>query len=154
MADHLRLAQRADADADADAVAAIAATAFRHDRFHADPLVPDAAADRFKEVWARNCVNGRADAVFVTEESGRINGFNACLLRGDTVAIDLIAVANGAQRRGLGRSLVDAALSYYFGKAARIIVGTQSANQPSLALYEAAGFRIKSSAFTLHAHLK
>jgi ribosomal protein S18 acetylase RimI-like enzyme len=138
---------------DDNAVAAIASSSFRHDRFHADPQVSDEAADRLKGAWARNSVNGRADAVFVTEEGGRLTGFNACLLRGDEAVIDLIGVADVAQRRGFGRDLVAASLAHYAGKAQRMIVGTQSANHASLALYETAGFRIKSTAFTLHAHL-
>jgi ribosomal protein S18 acetylase RimI-like enzyme len=149
MPERVRLATRTDADA----VAAIASSSFRHDRFHADPKVSDEAADRLKGAWARNAVNGRADAVFVTEDTGTLTGFNACLVRGDTAVIDLIGVANGAQRRGFGRDLVAASLAHYAGKAQRMIVGTQSANQASLALYEAAGFRVKSAAFTLHAHL-
>jgi ribosomal protein S18 acetylase RimI-like enzyme len=147
--DRVRIAQQTDADA----VATIAAEAFHYDRFHADPMVPDDAADRLKGRWARNSVNGRADTVFVSEEAGRITGFNACLMRDDTAVIDLIGVANGAQRRGFGHDLVAASLEYYSGKAARMLVGTQSTNLASLALYEAANFRIKSSAFTLHAHL-
>jgi ribosomal protein S18 acetylase RimI-like enzyme len=149
MPERVRLATRADTDA----VAAIASASFRHDRFHADPRVSDEAADRLKGAWARNSVNGRADAVFVTEEEGRLTGFNACLLRGDEAVIDLIGVADGSQRRGFGRDLVAASLVHYAGKAQRMIVGTQSANHASLGLYDSAGFRIKSTAFTLHAHL-
>ena len=139
--------------ADADAAERIGATAFYLDRFHSDPLVSDAAASRLKGAWARNSVAGRADAVFVIEEDGCVVGFNACLLRGDTAVIDLIAVAPGFQGRGLGRDLVAASLAYYAGKAARMIVGTQSTNYSSFGLYQSAGFRIEGSALTLHAHL-
>jgi ribosomal protein S18 acetylase RimI-like enzyme len=138
---------------DADGVATVGASIFRFDRFHMDPQVPKAAADRLKGAWARNSVEGRADAVFIAETDGRITGFNACLLRGDTAVIDLIGVRSGMQGRGIGRDLVAAALSHYAGRAARMIVGTQSANYASLALYHQAGFRIDNSAFTLHAHL-
>lgn len=138
---------------DGDAVSQIGASTFRFDRFHADQRLPNAAADRLKATWAKNSVTGRANAVFVAEADGGIAGFNACLLRGDTAVIDLIGVANGMQRQGLGRDLVAASLAYYTGKANRMIVGTQSANHASLALYQSAGFRVESSAFTLHAHL-
>jgi dTDP-4-amino-4,6-dideoxy-D-galactose acyltransferase len=145
----VRLAKREDAQR----VAAIAAAAFRTDRFHADPMVPNDAADRLKSAWACNSVTGRADAVFVIEEGDQIIAFNACMLRGDTAVIDLIAVKPGLQGRGLGRDLVRASLVHYAGKAARMTVGTQSANYASLALYQASGFRVEGSALTLHAHL-
>jgi len=144
----VRLARREDAEA----VAQIGASTFRFDRFHADARVSDQAADRLKGAWARNAVEGRADAVFVAEDDGRIAGFNACLLREDAV-IDLIGVAKDMQGKGIGRDLVRTSLSYYAGKAARMIVGTQSANHASLALYQSAGFRVDNSAFTLHLHL-
>ena len=140
-------------ETDAAGCASVGARAFRFDRFHADPLVDDAAADALKGTWARNAVLGRADRVFVTRERDRITGFNACLLRDGNAIIDLIGVDPDFQGRGLGRRLVNAALAHYSGRAARLAVGTQSANHVSLALYQRAGFSVEHSALTLHAHL-
>lgn len=137
--------------ADADGCSAIGAAAFRHDRFHADPAIDDRRANALKAAWARNSAMGRADAVFVTRTGGSVTGFNACLLRGDTAIIDLIGVAPQHQGRGLGRALVAAALAHYAGRAKRMLVGTQSCNFESLSLYQRQGFRIESSALTLHA---
>ncbi|MFP6757412.1 MAG: GNAT family N-acetyltransferase [Alphaproteobacteria bacterium] len=137
----------------AEACAEIARRAFAYDRFHADPRIPDAAADRLKGQWMRNACAGRADAVLVALEGGRVVGFNACLLAGDRAVIDLIAVAETAQGRGWGRKLVDGALACYAGKAAEMRVGTQSRNLASLALYRACGFAVVDTAMTLHAHL-
>ena len=145
----VRLAKREEADE----VGAIAAATFRTDRFHADPMIRNDAADRLKAAWARNSVAGRADAVFVTEADGQITGFNACMLRNDAAVIDLIGVKPAFQGRRIGHALVNASLLHYIGKAARMIVGTQSANTASLRLYQSCGFRIESSALTLHAHL-
>ncbi len=139
--------------ADANGCAAVGATAFRYDRFHADTAIERSRADALKAAWARNAARGRADAVFVTRAGGAVTGFNACLLRGDTAVIDLIGVAPAHQGRGLGRLLTDAALAHYAGRAKRVVVGTQSCNHASLSLYQRAGFRIESSALTLHAHL-
>jgi ribosomal protein S18 acetylase RimI-like enzyme len=138
---------------DAEGCARIGATAFRYDRFHADVNVDDRAADALKGAWARNAALGRADKVFVTRDGGTITGFNACLLRGDTAIIDLIGVAPGFHGQGLGRAVVAAALAHYQGRATRMIVGTQSANHRSLALYQGQGFRVENSALSLHAHL-
>jgi len=140
-------------ETDAAGCASVGERAFRFDRFHADPLVDDAAADALKGAWARNAVLGRADRVFVTREGDRITGFNACLLRDGAAVIDLIGVDPDFQGRGLGRCLVNAALAHYSGRAARLVVGTQSANHVSLALYQRTGFVVEHSALTLHAHL-
>ena len=138
---------------DAEACAELAARAFHTDRFHSDPAIPDAAADGLKAAWARNDCAGRADAVLIIREAGRLVGFNACFLRDEEAVIDLIAVAPQAQGRGLGRRLVEGALAHYPGRAQRMMVGTQSRNYASLALYAACGFRIEASALTFHAHL-
>lgn len=139
--------------ADADGCGAIGAAAFRYDRFHADCAIDERRASALKSAWARNSVLGRADAVFVTRSGGSVTGFNACLLRGDTAIIDLIGVAPQQQGKGLGRALVAAALAHYSGRARRMLVGTQSCNFGSLALYQGLGFRVESSALSLHAHL-
>jgi ribosomal protein S18 acetylase RimI-like enzyme len=138
---------------DAEGCAAIAREVFTFDRFHADPQIEDAAADRLKAQWVRNSVKGRADAVFVTREGGKVTGFNACMRANDKAAIDLIGVSSSHRGQGLGRALTLASIAYYTGKTAQIRVGTQSNNTASLALYGATGFRTLSSAITLHAHL-
>ncbi len=138
---------------EADECGHVAAESFRHDRFHADPQISEEAADNLKAAWARNDCHDRADTVLVVHESGHVAGFIACRKNIDTVKIDLIGVLPEMHGRGIGRRLVDAALSHYAGGAARMIVGTQSANIASLALYQSCGFRIEASSFTLHKHL-
>ena len=111
-------------------------------------------ADRLKETWVRNSAAGRADAMLVAREDGRVVGFNACMRSGEAAVIDLIGVAPEAQGRGHGRALVEGALAHYAAAGAgEMTVGTQSKNVASLALYQACGFRVRSSQFTLHAHL-
>jgi GNAT superfamily N-acetyltransferase len=138
--------------ADAEGCARVGGAAFRYDRFHCDAAIDGKRADALKSAWARNSACGRADTMFVTREGEAITGFNACLLRGETAIVDLIGVAPAHQGRGLGRALMQAALAHYAGSAKRMVVGTQSCNVGSLALYQSLGFRIESSAFTLHAH--
>ncbi len=51
----------------------IGRTAFVFDRFHTDPALSSAIADRINESWTRNCCLGTAaDAVVVAEEEGRV----------------------------------------------------------------------------------
>lgn len=136
-----------------ESCAALAGTVFSHDRFHSDPGIDNAGADRLKAQWVRNSCNGRADAVIVAREGDRVVGFNACMKRGGTAVIDLIGVARDAQEKGHGRALVEGALAHYAGRANEMVVGTQSRNHGSLALYHSCGFRVRDSAFTFHAHL-
>lgn len=133
--------------------AALAGMVFTHDRFHSDPAIDDAGADRLKAQWVRNSCYGRADAVIVAREGERVVGFNACMRRGRTAVIDLIGVAADAQGKGYGRALVEGALAHYAEQAEEMVVGTQSRNYGSLALYQSCGFRARESAFTFHAHL-
>lgn len=143
---------RLASDADADAVAAIARQAFRYDRWHADPAIPDARADAFKAAWARNAVLGRAVAVLIAlGGDGRPAGFSALMAQGTMLAVDLIAVAPGQQGRGLGRALMAGAMAYGVGhKYGRLRVGTQAENAASIRLYEALGMMESARACTWH----
>lgn len=147
MSDGIGLARAEDHSACLD----IARTAFSMDRFHADARVPKAGADRLKETWVRNSLNGRADAVLVAQdENGVAVGFVTCMVDGDTAVIDLIAVAPGRQGQGIGARLVQGAFAHYTGNKARMRVGTQDSNAASLALYKGQGFVPIGSHRTFH----
>ena len=135
---------------DAEACAAIGRTAFFCDRFHADSRIADAMADEIKARWARNGIDGRADAPLVVREAGAIAGFDLCMRKGEDAVIDLIAVDRRWQGRGLGRKLVEGALAHYAGAARTLWVSTQEANAASVALYRSAGFALDGVAETWH----
>jgi ribosomal protein S18 acetylase RimI-like enzyme len=137
-----------------EACAALAGRVFQYDRFHWDPRIDDSAADRLKRAWILNSARGRADTMLVARDGGEVVGFNACIRSGDTAAIDLIGVAPEARGGGLGKALVEASLAHYAGAAREMIVGTQSKNIASLAMYQRTGFRIRDSHLTFHAHLE
>jgi spore coat polysaccharide biosynthesis protein SpsF len=137
-------------EADFKACLEIGKTAFQFDRFHADPGVPNALADKLKETWVENSLKGRADAVFVTRDGDRATGFNLCRIEGCDVTIDLIAVANDMKGRGLGKQLIEQALNHYAGKADDIRAGTQTNNAASNRLYLGTGFSEFSQQKTLH----
>jgi ribosomal protein S18 acetylase RimI-like enzyme len=139
---------------DAEDCAGIASSVFHSDRFHVDLGIPNSAADKIKENWIRNSVKGRADIVFlVRSDEGKATGFNACMFDGKTAAIDLIGVDGRHQGKGLGRLLVQSAISHYSGKARCLRVGTQSTNEQSIALYKAMGFDLVDTSVTFHNHL-
>ena len=127
---------------------AIAARSFGFDRFHADPLIPAAAADRLKAAWVANDLDGRADSALVAGAGGDVVGFVLCLRVGGAAVIDLIAVAPEAQGMGHGGALLAGALAAHSGREMR--AGTQAANAASRRLYEAAGFTLAERASTFH----
>lgn len=144
---------------DQDTVCDIASRAFRFSRFHLDPEVPSGVADRIKASWARNYFSGeRGDGMVVAETNGHVVGFLQLLWgREDTLIIDLIGVAPENQGQGMARAMICHAAMNGTGdhrRPARIRVGTQAANIPSMRLYESLGLRMHSAQYVLHYHGK
>jgi ribosomal protein S18 acetylase RimI-like enzyme len=125
---------------DGEFCATIAEAVFRSDRYHADPMVSEEVASRVKAAWARNEVSGRTDRTFIWEENGKIGGFNGCLLQNRIMTVDLIAVSQAHQGRGIGTALIKAAFSHYAGLADCALIATQDSNTGALALYRKLGF--------------
>ena len=140
-----------------DEVMAIAGSCFRYSRFHVDPRFERSLADHVKREWIRSYVEGRrGDCLLVAHERGEALGFAAMLVTerdaGPAAVIDLIGVRPGDQRRGVGRSLLHAAIERYAARCATIEAGTQASNVPSVRLYEWSGFRLVRSGLVLHRH--
>ena len=134
---------------DAEGVKAIAADSFRFDRFHADPQIPNATADRIKAAWAGNFFSGaRGDRMVVAADGASILGFLQIIDQPEYSVIDLIAVAASAQGRGLATAMIAHAIAN--GRAVAWRVGTQIANVPSLRLYERMGFLVTESQYVFH----
>jgi ribosomal protein S18 acetylase RimI-like enzyme len=139
--------------ADEERLREIASSAYSYDRFHADPLIPDIAADRIHREWVTGSLEGRADVVFVAGLKGEAGGFCACILRGEkycrTGWIDMLAVDPDFRRERLGESLVAAARKYFRENgAATAALCTQKRNRPALNLYRKLGFRLYAEAVT------
>lgn len=130
----------------------IGRTAFIFDRFHADPALSTAVADRVNESWTRTCCLGiAADAVVVAEEEARVASYVSC--RNDTQArrgvIILVATAEWARGRGAARRASAAALHWFAEHGAEAVeVGTQLRNIPAARLYESLGFRLTRTGLT------
>jgi len=131
---------------DHDRCVLIAKMAFTNDRLHKDPMFPNSAADRIREAWVRNDLEGRADASFIAIRNGIVAGFILCLI-GEKPIIDLIAVDPSCRNQGLGKLLVGKAQSHYNKP---MIVGTQADNLASIALYEKMGFKEVKRETTFH----
>ena len=128
----------------------LAAAAFTHSRFWADPCFTDEQVRSFHREWVKNLWGGLAQRIFVaTRPDGTPAGFNACTLREGEGRIVLIAADGSARRSGVGRALVDASLAWFAAEdTRRVYVKTQAGNLPALGLYGRTGFVIDKSELT------
>lgn len=140
--------------ADEAEVRAIAAHAFSQTRFHLDPQIPKALANRIKEEWVGNFFAGRrGEWMIVAEHDRRVSGFCQVLRSaGDVLVIDLIAVAERGRGRRLAAAMIEYAAAACLGRPGAMIVGTQIANVRSLALYTRLGFSVSSASYIFHLH--
>lgn len=81
-----------------------------------------------------------AGAFVALGDGGEVVGVSAALARGDVWVLSLLAVKAGIQSRGIGRALMEAALSYRSDLKNRLIMST---NDPrAMRLYWQAGFAL------------
>jgi dTDP-4-amino-4,6-dideoxy-D-galactose acyltransferase len=109
-------------------------------------------ADLLFATWITNCVSReRADEVFVAGLGGRIMGFVTCRLTGHHVGvIDLIGVRRQDGQRGIGKILIQSALTYFREADAIVVtVRTQVSNRAAVNLYLATGSRLAGADATL-----
>ena len=107
----------------------------------------------FKELYSRWLRQALEQGIVWTalEEGGEAVGLLAYGLRGGQASIELVAVAASAQRRRIGRCLVQAAQdeAQRRGHAALQVV-TQGANVPARKFYERCGFQLKRTEHVYH----
>ena len=139
--------------ADEQPVAELARKNFIYSRFHRDNAIPRETANTVKAEWARNYFLGqRGQQMVVAVLDETIVGFLQLLYAADkTLVIDLVAVADSQRRRGIAGDMI-AYAEAECGDFARIRVGTQVANVPSIRLYEKMGFRLTDAQYVFHYH--
>jgi GNAT superfamily N-acetyltransferase len=111
------------------------------------PLIAAVDAAAFEPLWRHDTTDLQyaqaAAATFsVAELEGRIVGYQLSTQHGLSGHLARLAVDPGVQKRGVGRSLVAAALGYFHRLGIReVTVNTQHNNQASQSLYQRMGFR-------------
>ncbi|MCB1337296.1 MAG: GNAT family N-acetyltransferase [Maritimibacter sp.] len=139
---------------DVAAVGAVARDAFRNyiGHYHADPRLPNAAADEAYVEWAETCIGRDDTRVLVAAEGQRVRGFLA-LRRNGPAECDIVlnAVAPEAQRRGYYGALLAKALEEARSQGAtRIVTSTQIGNLAVQRLWVRQGFVMTGAVYTLH----
>lgn len=146
---------------DLEVLKAMSATAYLRSRLFVDPHLPRSATERLHQQWVENDCRGRADKVLVARLEGRPVGYIACLLHPEQEMyglapcgdIDLIAVSPDGRGKGIGLSLVLAALAWFRERVGRVIVKTQVTNIPAINLYQKVGFHLEQAHISLHWNL-
>jgi dTDP-4-amino-4,6-dideoxy-D-galactose acyltransferase len=120
----------------------IARDSFHDTRFYHDGNFTPSQCDALYETWVEASCNGFADAVLVVDVADEPAGFVTCKMVGSKAGeIGLLGVSSARQGIGVGRSLVEASLSWFDDHGARrVTVVTQGRNVPAQRLYQRCGF--------------
>lgn len=129
---------------DFDKIKKIVKHKFRESRFR-PPWFSDAQRQMFYAKWLENAIRGIHDDICLVERID--NEFSGIItLRGlDTpiVSIGLLAVADGAERQGVGRKLIKRAEEYsMLHGAVEMCVATQMSNVRALNFYFSNGYTL------------
>lgn len=132
---------------DAEKLQNLAHNAFSQTRFYNDPQVKKYQADRIYSEWIKNSINGpMANKVFVFKEKGNALGFITLKKNGNIV---LIAVDKRQRGKGIGKSLVQAAINQFLKwSLKKSTIETQMTNMSALRTYQSCGYKIKNSFLT------
>jgi L-amino acid N-acyltransferase YncA len=143
---------------DLPALVRMAQHAFRKDRFHADPNLSQASADRRFEAWVRRGLQAQ-DPVFIVEargSSGALGFFHVREATGaqKTVDLSLAAVDPSYQKTGLGVLLYQMVLLECGTKGFEFAESRVSvANGDVLNLFTRLGFSLRNPVVTFHCYL-
>jgi ribosomal protein S18 acetylase RimI-like enzyme len=136
---------------DLAALKAIAGESFADSRFYHDPHFAREDANRLYQVWIEQQVHNQSDVVWVADHAGEVAGFITCSFEAEQGVISLIGVDKAYHGRGIGSSLVGAALSDFSQRGLKgASVVTQGRNIPAQRLYQKHGFRTHNIQYWYH----
>ena len=128
------------AEADVDGAVAVQIASFDdYDRHWGNP-VPEVTPERIEHQRrrVRHFLTNDAAGSWVAESDGRVIGVSLALRRGELWGLSLLAVDPAAQSRGVGRALLDAALTYADPSAPAVILSSRDPR--AMHRYASAGF--------------
>jgi undecaprenyl-phosphate 4-deoxy-4-formamido-L-arabinose transferase len=131
---------------DAEEVAALARRAHTDTRFFFDPnFAPRRAAEMYA-AWVRRGFEDGGRHLLLADGGEAVAGY--ALLTDDPPSIDLIAVSERARGGGVGRALLEAAITEH--SEAPLRVATQARNVSALRLYQSGGFQVTATETWFH----
>ena len=142
------------AGADVAAAAALAATVHTNTRFANDPLLDRDRVAALYRRWIERDAEVPGWELLVARDRGEVSGYVTHGPAADgSGTIGLIGVGADARGRGLGRSLLAAAMTAEAEAGRRLLrVVTHGGDTASMAMYQAAGFTVESLQVWLHWH--
>lgn len=116
-----------------------------YSRFFVDPRIKVEKAKDLYQTWIRKSISKElADDILIYNFEKRIIGLISVYLKGDIGNIGLLGVDENFRGKGIGKNLVDWAISYFSSKNAKFIdVVTQGKNLSACKLYEKCGFKLE-----------
>lgn len=129
--------------ADIEAMTLLARTSHSNTRFFFDGNFDRTRCEDLYQLWLERSFEGViADTVLVVHVDGKPAGYVTVKVSDDVGQIGLIAVADFAQGRGLGKHLVNGAMRFALDAGASTMrVATQSRNLGAQRLYVSCGFK-------------
>jgi len=121
----------------------IVRSSHRGSRFYSDGGFDKTRCDDLYETWLERSCQGWADRVFVADAGSGPIGYCSCHLGSEgTGRIGLIGVSGAHTKKGYGRQLTGAAISFLASQGMRRVeVVTQGSNCEAQRMYQACGFR-------------
>jgi hypothetical protein len=146
---------RLAAAADGPSIEEIAAHAFRHGRYHADPRFPRELADRRYRRWVRTACRSAdpLDRVYVLGAPGTVKGFFQLRLDQDRAEVGIIAVTKGLQGSRAGPELLIGTQLALKAEGVRWLTAKISAaNAAVVDLVARLGYRFRQPEAVFHWH--
>jgi ribosomal protein S18 acetylase RimI-like enzyme len=137
---------------DVETIAGIAERSFGHERFHADPRIDNAKANRRYANWVSNTsADGNQQLLKITEGGNLVAFFIVERVSPNKIYWHLTAVSPEYQGRGYGRRVWLAMLNRHKQDGIESVSTTISArNVPALNLYSSLNFRFLPPEMTFH----
>lgn len=133
-----------------DELFGLACLSGKYSRYRLDEKLPPTVFPTLYKLWMERSLNGTiATDVLAYREQGQTLGILTWQLDGDAAHIGLVATAEKAARKGIGKALMTA-LFQRIGEGMKISVATQKANIPACLFYEKNGFSLESSTKIYH----